>query len=38
MTVTSDLEIVFSEHGGADAQTVRDRLDMYNAGVTGLSA
>jgi hypothetical protein len=24
--------------GGADAQLVRERLDMYNVGVTGVSA
>ena len=33
----SDLKIVF-DASGADAQTVRDRLDMYNVGVTGESA
>ena len=29
----SDLTIVFDEKGGADAQLVRERLDMYNVGV-----
>jgi ribosomal protein S18 acetylase RimI-like enzyme len=37
-TLKSDLTIVFNEHGGADAQLVRERLDMYNVGVTGVSA
>jgi GNAT superfamily N-acetyltransferase len=35
---TSDLTIVFDEKGGADAQLVRERLDMFNVGVTGVSA
>ena len=34
----SDLTIVFQQEGGAAAQFVRDRLDMYNVGVTGVSA
>jgi len=34
----SDLTIVFDEKGGADAQLVRERLDMYNIGATGVSA
>jgi len=33
----SDLAIVFDEKGGADAQLVRERLDMYNVGETGVS-
>ena len=34
----SDLAIVFDEKGGADAQLVRERLDLYNVGATGVSA
>ena len=34
----SDLTIVFQQEGGAAAQLVRDRLDMFNVGVTGVSA
>lgn len=34
----SDLTIVFQQEGGAAAQFVRDRLDLYNVGVTGHSA
>lgn len=30
--------IVFDQAGGAEAQLVRDRLDMFNVGVTGVSA
>ena len=33
----SELSIVFDEKGGADAQLVRERLDMYNIGATGVS-
>jgi len=33
-----DLKIVFQQEGGAEAQLVRDRLDMFNVGVTGVSA
>ena len=33
----NDLSIVFDEKGGADAQLVRERLDMYNVGATGVS-
>jgi ribosomal protein S18 acetylase RimI-like enzyme len=33
-----ELSIVFDQAGGAEAQLVRDRLDMFNVGVTGLSA
>lgn len=33
----SELKIVF-DPSGADAQVVRDRLDMFNVGVTGESA
>ena len=32
----TELKIVF-DPSGADAQTVRDRLDFYNVGVTGVS-
>ena len=34
----NELAIVFDEKGGADAQLVRERLDMYNVGATGVSA
>ena len=35
----SDLSIVFNpDIGGADARFVRERLDLYNVGVTGVSA
>jgi GNAT superfamily N-acetyltransferase len=37
-TSMSDLTITFQQEGGAAAQFVRDRLDMYNVGVTGVSA
>jgi len=37
MTGNNDLTIVFNSEGGADAKVVRDRLDMYNVGVTGES-
>ncbi len=33
----SNLEIVFEQEGGAAAQLVRDRLDLFNVGVTGVS-
>ena len=33
----AELKIVFDPQGGADAQFVRDRLDMYNVAVTGVS-
>ncbi len=33
----ADIEIVFEQTPGASAQTVRDRLDLYNVGVTGVS-
>jgi ribosomal protein S18 acetylase RimI-like enzyme len=32
-----DLTIVFDQTEGAEAELVRDRLDMYNVGVTGVS-
>jgi hypothetical protein len=38
MTNHGDLTIVFGPDGGADARFVRDRLDMYNVAVTGVSA
>src|SRR5262245_55845722 len=38
MECSGDLEIVFQQEGGAAAQLVRDRLDMFNVGVTGVSA
>lgn len=38
MKPRADLEIVFDQVGGADAQFVRDHLDFYNVGVTGVSA
>jgi GNAT superfamily N-acetyltransferase len=34
----ADLKIVFQQEGGAEAQVVRDRLDIFNVGVTGVSA
>src|SRR5471032_455099 len=37
-TSMSELKIVFEQEGGSAAQLVRDRLDMYNVGVTGVSA
>jgi GNAT superfamily N-acetyltransferase len=33
----ADLKIVFKQDGGGDAQVVRDRLDIFNVGVTGES-
>ena len=36
--MSGDFTIVFSESGGTDAQLVRERLDLFNVGVTGLSA
>jgi GNAT superfamily N-acetyltransferase len=33
-----ELTIVFDQAEGAEAELVRDRLDMYNVGVTGVSA
>jgi GNAT superfamily N-acetyltransferase len=33
----SELKIVFDQAGGAEALLVRDRLDMFNVGVTGVS-
>jgi ribosomal protein S18 acetylase RimI-like enzyme len=38
MTNHGDLTIIFGPDGGADARFVRDRLDMYNVAVTGVSA
>ncbi len=32
-----ELKIVFQQEGGAEAQLVRDRLDLFNVGVTGVS-
>jgi ribosomal protein S18 acetylase RimI-like enzyme len=34
----ADLRIVFEQRPGTDAQFVRDHLDFYNVGVTGVSA
>jgi GNAT superfamily N-acetyltransferase len=34
----ADLKIVFQQEGGAEAQVVRGRLDIFNVGVTGVSA
>jgi ribosomal protein S18 acetylase RimI-like enzyme len=31
------IEIVFQQDGGKEAQAVRDRLDIFNVGVTGVS-
>lgn len=33
----SELSIVFQQEAGAEGQLVRDRLDMYNIGQTGIS-
>ena len=33
-----DLKITFAQEGGAEAALVRDRLDIYNVGETGVSA
>jgi len=33
----SDLKIVFEQEGGQAASLVRDRLDMFNVGVTGVA-
>jgi GNAT superfamily N-acetyltransferase len=33
----ADLTIVFEQNPGASAQVVRDRLDMFNVGQTGVS-
>ena len=38
MTPERELRIVFDQAGGAEAQLVRDRLDLFNVGVTGVSA
>ena len=38
MKPESGLRIVFDQAGGAEAQLVRDRLDLFNVGVTGVSA
>lgn len=37
MAQGSELKIVFDQAGGAEALLVRDRLDMFNVGVTGVS-
>jgi GNAT superfamily N-acetyltransferase len=34
----ADLEIVFEQSSGVAAPLVRDRLDLYNIGATGVSA
>ena len=34
----ADLEIVFSQDGGSAAQFVREHLDIFNVGATGVSA
>ena len=38
MKQQDELTIVFDQTDGAEAELVRDRLDMYNVGVTGVSA
>ncbi|MBS0524851.1 MAG: GNAT family N-acetyltransferase [Proteobacteria bacterium] len=39
MSTDNDLAIVFNpDIGGADARYVRERLDLYNVGVTGVYA
>jgi len=37
MASNDGLTIVFEQDGGTAAQLVRDRLDMYNVGVTGVA-
>jgi GNAT superfamily N-acetyltransferase len=34
----AELEIVFSQEGGSAAQFVREHLDIFNVGATGISA
>ncbi|MBS0221909.1 MAG: GNAT family N-acetyltransferase [Proteobacteria bacterium] len=34
----AELEIVFSQEGGSAAQFVREHLDIFNVGATGVSA
>src|SRR5437764_14747852 len=38
LKLKDELRIVFDQAGGTEAQLVRDRLDMFNVGVTGVSA
>ena len=38
MKPEAELKIVFEQTPGTDAQFVRDHLDFYNVGVTGVSA
>jgi len=38
MSKDNNLLIVFEQSSGASAQTVRERLDMFNIGATGISA
>lgn len=38
MKPVAELNIVFEQEGGRAALLVRDRLDMFNVGVTGVSA
>jgi len=37
MTTNRDLAIVFNPDGAADARYVREHLDLYNVGATGVS-
>jgi GNAT superfamily N-acetyltransferase len=37
MPSSNDHTIVFNAEGGADAKYVRERLDLYNVGITGVS-
>lgn len=37
MPIHNDLSIVFSEQPGAAGQVVRERLDLFNVGATGVS-
>jgi ribosomal protein S18 acetylase RimI-like enzyme len=37
MKSQESIEIVFQQDGGKEAQAVRDRLDIFNVGVTGVS-
>jgi GNAT superfamily N-acetyltransferase len=37
MKPAPELKIIFQQEGGAEAQLVRDRLDLFNVGVTGVA-
>jgi GNAT superfamily N-acetyltransferase len=38
MKSNEEMRIVFQQEGGPEAQRVRDRLDLFNVGITGESA